>query len=267
MQVLPAGEFFGRRVAHLQCDGFSVSETAYPEYTTLPWHSHGERYLTFVLSGGYRERLRGTTRDCGADSVVIHPAGEDHEDRFLDRRTRCLNVVISSDFAHRAAPAMTSFNRSSLVTGRSASAAGHRFSRELRRADDISPIVMEAVILEFVSDMARSEPNAPRTSAWLREVESIVRRRFSEKLTLREIAAAVGVHRVSLAREFRHHFGVTIGERIRELRVNEARCRIAAGHPLADVAAATGFADQSHFSRTFLRATGITPSQFRKRLR
>src|SRR5205085_6094974 len=147
------------------------------------------------LSGGYRERLRGTTRDCGADSVVIHPAGEDHEDRFLDLRTRCLNVVISSEFADRAAPAMASFNRSSLLTGRSVSAAGHRFSRELRRADDISPIVMEAVILEFVSDIARCESTAQRTSAWLSEVEAIVRRRFNEKLTLREIAGAVGVHR------------------------------------------------------------------------
>lgn len=267
MHLLPAGEFFGRRVAHLQCDGFAVSETAYPEYATLPWHSHGDRYLTFVLSGGYREKLRGTTRDCGAGSVVIHPAGEDHEDRFLDRRTRCLNVVISSEFAHRAAPAMAAFERSSLLTGRNASAAGHRFSHELRRADEISPIVMEGVILEFVAEVARCESSGSRKSTWVNEAASIVRRRFNEKLSLREIAAAVGVHRVNLAREFRRHFGVTIGERIRELRVADAQQRIAAGHSLADVAAATGFADQSHFTRTFLRATGITPGQYRRRVR
>lgn len=267
MQVLPAGEFFGRRVAYLQCDGFAVSETAYPENTTLPWHSHRELYLTFVLSGGYRERVRGTTRDCGAESVVIHPAGEDHEDRFLDRRTRCLNVVITSDFADRAAPAMPCLERSRLVSGRNSSAAGHRLRRELRRADDISPIVMEAVLLEFVADMARCETTAPRISPWLNGAAAIVCRRFHEKLTLREIAAAVGVHRVNLAREFRRHFGLTVGERIRELRIADAQRRIASGQSLGDVAAATGFADQSHFTRTFHRATGITPSQFRQRLR
>jgi transcriptional regulator GlxA family with amidase domain len=37
--------------------------------------------------------------------------------------------------------------------------------------------------------------------------------------------------------------------------------------PLADVAAACGFADQSHLTRVFSAHTGTTPARYRKRLR
>jgi AraC family transcriptional regulator len=36
------------------------------------------------------------------------------------------------------------------------------------------------------------------------------------------------------------------------------------GPSLADVAAAAGFADQSHFTRQFRRATGMTPGEYRR---
>jgi AraC-like DNA-binding protein len=36
------------------------------------------------------------------------------------------------------------------------------------------------------------------------------------------------------------------------------------GQSVADVAAATGFADQAHLTRAFKRVTGITPGRLRK---
>jgi AraC-like DNA-binding protein len=36
-----------------------------------------------------------------------------------------------------------------------------------------------------------------------------------------------------------------------------------AGFPIADVAAQTGFADQSHLTRRFKRVVGVTPGQYR----
>lgn len=47
------------------------------------------------------------------------------------------------------------------------------------------------------------------------------------------------------------------------LRLDLARELIRRGHPLVDVAVATGFHDQPHFGRTFARAYGQTPSQYR----
>ncbi len=83
-------------------------------------------------------------------------------------------------------------------------------------------------------------------------------------LTLAAIASVVGMHPVYLAREFRKHFRCTVGQYQRRLRIESACLEISRSDtPLAEVAAAVGFYDQSHFSRTFKRITGLTPAEYR----
>jgi AraC-like DNA-binding protein len=52
---------------------------------------------------------------------------------------------------------------------------------------------------------------------------------------------------------------------VRELRIGEARRRLSAtGASMAEIAEATGFTNQFHFSREFKRATGLTPTGYRR---
>lgn len=72
--------------------------------------------------------------------------------------------------------------------------------------------------------------------------------------------AAAGLDRWTIARHFRAAFG-TSPTRFRTLRqLDRARTLMRTGQPLADVAAAVGFADQSHLTRMFKRAYGLTPA-------
>ncbi len=71
-----------------------------------------------------------------------------------------------------------------------------------------------------------------------------------------------GLDRWTIARQFRAAFG-TSPDRYRTMRrLGVARRAIAAGTPLAEAAAAAGFADQSHMTRQFGRAYGMTPGRF-----
>jgi AraC-like DNA-binding protein len=45
-------------------------------------------------------------------------------------------------------------------------------------------------------------------------------------------------------------------------RLQRARRMIADGEPLAEIAADAGFSDQSHFSRHFKKAFGVTPGRW-----
>jgi AraC-like DNA-binding protein len=77
--------------------------------------------------------------------------------------------------------------------------------------------------------------------------------------TLEEIA---GADRFTIARQFRWAFG-TSPDRYRTLRrLALARAAIESGHPLAQAAAETGFADQSHMTRQFKRTYGLTPARW-----
>jgi AraC family transcriptional regulator len=109
----------------------------------------------------------------------------------------------------------------------------------------------------------RGQPGAaaPR---WLRRVRELLDDRFAENLTHEAVAAAVGIHPIHLARVFRHHCGCTLGDYARKLRVDyAARKLVSTDEPLARIACDAGFADQSHFTRSFKRQIGMTPAAFR----
>ncbi|WP_370462983.1 AraC family transcriptional regulator [Nocardiopsis sp. FR26] len=75
-----------------------------------------------------------------------------------------------------------------------------------------------------------------------------------------ELESAAGLDRWTLARQFRAAFG-TSPTRFRTMRQLDLVRRLAAGGtPLSEAATAAGFADQSHMSRMFKRAYGMTPS-------
>jgi AraC-like DNA-binding protein len=76
------------------------------------------------------------------------------------------------------------------------------------------------------------------------------------------LAAEVGWSRRHLAARFRDALGLSPKALARVIRVEHAAHRVRAGDRLADVAYATGYADQAHFNRDFRELVGCTPSQF-----
>jgi AraC-like DNA-binding protein len=86
--------------------------------------------------------------------------------------------------------------------------------------------------------------------------------RWDQRVTLAELAAVAGLSRFELVRRFREHNGVAPHAFQTNLRVERARRLLAAGVAPAEVAAACGFADQPHLSRTFKRAVGVSPGRY-----
>ena len=72
-----------------------------------------------------------------------------------------------------------------------------------------------------------------------------------------------GLDRFALARQFRAAFGTSPYHYVVMRRLGRARALLALGTALAEVAAACGFADQSHLTRQFHRAYGVTPGRWR----
>jgi AraC-like DNA-binding protein len=77
-----------------------------------------------------------------------------------------------------------------------------------------------------------------------------------------ELEAVTGLDRYALARHFRALFATSPHRFLVMRRLQQARRLIEAGEALADTAAATGFADQSHLTRHFKKAYGVTPGRW-----
>jgi AraC family transcriptional regulator len=82
---------------------------------------------------------------------------------------------------------------------------------------------------------------------------------------LDEVAEVAGVHPMHLARLFRERYGYSMGEFVRRRRIAWACEQLtSADAKLSAIALTAGFADQAHFTRTFRRITGCTPSWYKK---
>ena len=73
-----------------------------------------------------------------------------------------------------------------------------------------------------------------------------------------------GVDRYSFTRQFKALFGTSPHRYQIMRRLSVGRRLVGAGEPISDVAALTGFTDQSHFHRHFIRTYGITPGRWKR---
>ena len=85
--------------------------------------------------------------------------------------------------------------------------------------------------------------------------------------TLDDLAAAAGVSRAHLARNFTQTFGVSPHQYLVQLRLDQARRALAAGTSVTEVCQTVGFESLGTFSTTFRKRTGLSPREYQQRAR
>jgi transcriptional regulator GlxA family with amidase domain len=96
------------------------------------------------------------------------------------------------------------------------------------------------------------------------DVQHYLRGVPDQKLNLPELAQRFALDKYQLIRRFKRQVGLTPNGYLTWLRIEQAKCLLAQGHALVEVALATGFYDQSHFARCFRTHTGATPRSYQK---
>jgi AraC family transcriptional regulator len=264
------GPPFGQPLRTLDARGFRIAECLYSPGQEIPLHQHERAGFCMVLDGGYQERTGRSRLECEPSTLLFHPAGDVHADVISDRGSRCLHVAIEPAVLV-SMPARFSALESFQVSRRGVPHwLAFKLRAELDSRDDLTPIVVEGVGLALLAEFAR-RPGIRTGGApppWLERVKQRIHDEFATPLPLAELARTAGVHRVHLARAFREHYGCTVGEYIRQRRV-ELACRqlVETGTSLSAIALAAGFTDQSHFTTTFRRLVGVSPGDFRANLR
>jgi AraC family transcriptional regulator len=137
-----------------------------------------------------------------------------------------------------------------------------------RPANDIGPFALR-LLPSLPTDPRRGkarENYQSRLAPWqLKRVTEFINANLADTLQLCDLAALSGLSPSHFGRAFKGSTGLPPHRWHLNQRIERARAMLAdAGASLADVACATGFADQSHFTRVFSRTVGRSPGAWRR---
>jgi len=269
-RALRAGSFFGAVQSRTEQCGAIFTDLRHTSPRKLPSHSHELAFVAVLLDGLYGERYGRQERQFHPFTVHFRPAGIPHQDEIGPHGVRFFEIELRPTWARRMQDCSATLDSAHDDThGGPMLWLAMKLFREIHcpgAADDLS---IECLLAELLATIARMRPEHSRhRPAWLSRITDRLESEYPERLTLEDLSHEAGVHPVHLSRVFRRFTGEGIGERVHRMRIRAA-CEqmLDLETPLAQISVATGFADQSHFTRVFRRVTGVSPARFREILK
>jgi AraC-like DNA-binding protein len=129
------------------------------------------------------------------------------------------------------------------------------------------PIAIEEsvlLLLDRVIGGAAVVVRGGKRRALVHETECLLASRFDQPLSLPQIARHVGASVYHLCRTFREETGLALHQYLSQLRIRHGLGMVCeSATPLSRIAVDLGFAHHSHFTSSFQREFGITPSVLR----
>lgn len=267
---MPQGRFIALRSAEP-----GVSAVAAQSRHAFARHTHDQYGVGLMTRGAQRSASgRGPVQARAGELITVNP-GEVHDGAPLGEGERawCMLYFEPALIAQAAAGLdgdAGSYEFHLPVLGHAALAAAFARLYACVTTPGAAPLARDAALLQLLAGLRRPDPG--RAPARLPHPGiARARQRIDDDpaaaLTLADLAQACGLSRYQVLRGFAHATGLPPHAYQTQRRLQLARRLILQGVPLAETAAACGFADQSHLSRLFARSYGMTSGRYARAAR
>lgn len=260
-----AGQFYSHIARQERCELLLLTEVQQAQALKVPVHEHELGYVTVVLDGYYAEDNAEGFVELPAFTTIFNPSGVVHSALIGRRGTQFFTIEFQSDLQKIIDVHLPDYPVVDPVRGAMLWPGLRMFSAF--KTQTVDPLILESHLMELLGAVSDFRPVGRSAPLWFSRLKDQLHSEFRENIRIGDLAAEAGVHPIHLARVFRRHEKQTPGEYVQKLRIRAA-CQLLSDPEasLACVAAECGFADQSHFTRTFRKITGTTPGNFRDTL-
>lgn len=235
-------------------------------------HRHDTYAIGLTLRGVQSFGYRGTTvHSKPGQAIVLHP-DEVHDGRagtdagFRYRMAYIEPRLIQDALGERRRP--LPFAREAVTdNARLISAIAPALENLETSLDDLQLDQIILAISEALSALDRTSHRGAIGAACFRAVaraRDFLDANIEHAVRSAELVAITGLSRFALARSFRACLGTSPYRYLVMRRLDRARHLMLSGASLAEVAASSGFADQSHMTRQFKKAYGVSPGHWRR---
>lgn len=263
MKVFDLGEHHGEPERMRRVGDVVFAITRRKARTTVQEHCHDP--ATFIaLLGGQHHWVSGQGRIKWSLPGIwyFRPPLLPHSHEACPTEIRSLGIQFSLD----SAPALQGLDDSLVLDHALGRTIIEDLVQNLSAADKASDHALLGAFHRLVAAYLRhARPvEDQNVRAWLASARRWLDENYLEPVQLTSCAQAVGAHPSHLARAFRAAFGVTVGDYIRDRRLEWAFDQLRSNdRKVSDIAVAAGFADHAHFSRVFKERYGQRPSDLR----
>jgi AraC family transcriptional regulator len=219
-----------------------------------------------VLKGGCIETIGTFGYECIPFSPIMKPAGALHSNQYGPAGAKCLLIEVRPTGLEMIRSFSGVLDDVVHLENGAMRGIAIRIHREFQLMDSASALSIEGLVFEMVGAAIRRRVQglSVHPPRWIREVKDFLDEHFKEQITLSTLAECVDRHPAYLSQVFLRCYGSTIGDYVRQLRLDYASKKIThSTESIAEIATAAGFYDQSHFSHAFKIHTGVTPAEFR----
>ncbi len=267
MQVLKTGTFFGENRKSFQADGLSIVDSQFYNYSSCPWHYHENAHFAFTTSGRLTETHKKRKLHLSAGSLLYNHSQEPHCNSDYSEKVAALHVDISPQWFNKYGINYSVIEGLNQINDPLIKNIFFNIYKEIKYYDSISPLSVESLVVNAITIMSNTGVDQNSLMPlWTKKAKEVLYEAYAEEISLKQLASMVNIHPVYLCQKFPVYFKCSFGEYIRKIRIEKAVDMILnkKDYSLTEIAYAAGFADQSHFIRTFKKNIGITPLAFKK---
>ncbi|WP_089161450.1 AraC family transcriptional regulator [Caballeronia sordidicola] len=255
--------------------GLTLGTARYAEFRFEP-HYHLDYHIGLVGSGVQRQSFRGETLLLTRGAIQLMPPGEVHDGIAASDGPYTLQTFrVSSALLHGLGEEITGkhyFPSQAATVLKDSSLAGQllKMHTALQHAT-ADRMTNEILVFELLESLfARMKQPSPRRHSGalspqhLRLVRDFVDAKLADKIVLEDLSLLIGLDRFRFLRLFKRAVGMTPHAWLLRMRLEKAVALMTANRqmPITEIAHAVGFFDQSHFTRVFRDAYGVTPARF-----
>ncbi|MTV14056.1 MULTISPECIES: AraC family transcriptional regulator [Bradyrhizobium] len=246
----------------------------------MEWHFRQPEVTLFWFRRG-AENLKGMIDGCnavhrfsGRANLALFPAGMEIQGQWsVGPSLDYVVVFLDPEFVHGRLKAnidrpLVGFAHEQLTRGL------EELCREALAPDNVFELFAEGwgaqalAHLARVTQIAGAEKIVSRgglSARVLAQLDEYIRVRLSEPISLEDLSGVAGLSKRHFLRAFQESTGTTPHRHVLNLRIEDAKQRLTGSDAdLTSIACASGFSHSQHFSTSFRRATGMTPSAFRR---
>ena len=257
------GEYSGDVLNAFSDGGVTACLTTYQQsdFNQTP-HYHENTHISFVLHGGCLEKKKDRYERLPG-KLTCYNAGEPHQVINVADHSRHINIEIEPCFFrdHQIAESNVF---AGLSTNPDVKFLILNIYREIIAADEFSNLSIHLLLLNLIHNAGKYK-TIRYLPSWVNIVKDQLHENWNRSISLQTLADEANIHPVTISKYFPKYFSCTLGQYMRKLKIERSLALVKSPDAtLAGVAYECGFADQSHFIRTFKQLTGFLPGYYQK---